>query len=578
MCDKVRDLRDHDRVSNGTAELLSAVEDLRVSLGRARFPLDGEGVTDARSTIARLTTQLDDYVLPRLRDADAPLLAVVGGSTGAGKSTLVNSIVGEQVTRSGVLRPTTRASVLVHHPADKGWFVGERILPHLARITGGDGTEDPGSVRLVASEALSPGIAVLDAPDIDSVVEANRDLSRQLLAAADLWLFVTTAARYADAVPWELLTEAVERGTSVAIVLDRVPPGAEEAISEHLAGMLVERGLRHAPVFTIAEVPLDDGMLPLFQVLPLREWLGNLGADARARGTVVRNTLVGALDSLEPRVEHVAEAYSLQLQARQQLDAMVTSAYGAALERVSVSLSDGSLLRGEVLARWHEFVGTGEFLKTVEVGFGRLRDRLTAAVTGKPAPGAELGEALQSGVVELLVAHARQAREDVSRRWDSVPAGRAVLEAAPLPAGHAVDELVSTTNRLVREWQGDVLDLVRDEGKDRRTTARILAIGTNSVGVILMLVMFSHTAGLTGGEIGIAGGTAVLAQRLLEAVFGDQAVRNLASAARRLLMERTQELFTREEADVRAALAPIDLDDTVVRELQNALAAVKAAR
>ena len=39
---------------------------------------------------------------------------------------------------------------------------------------------------------------MLDAPDIDSVVQ-NRQLASQLLAAADLWLFVTSAARYADA-------------------------------------------------------------------------------------------------------------------------------------------------------------------------------------------------------------------------------------------------------------------------------------------------------------------------------------------------------------------------------------------
>ena len=77
--------------------------------------------------------QLDDYVLPRLRSLDAPLLVVVGGSTGAGKSTLVNSILGRHVTTPGVLRPTTRAPVLVHHPDDAPWFTGQRILPGMAR-------------------------------------------------------------------------------------------------------------------------------------------------------------------------------------------------------------------------------------------------------------------------------------------------------------------------------------------------------------------------------------------------------------------------------------------------------------
>ncbi len=561
-----------------SGELLTAVSGLRQEVGRTTFPLDVGGAAQARETVGTMLNQLDDYILPRLENLDAPLLAVVGGSTGAGKSTLVNSLVGSVVSRSGVLRPTTRASVLVHHPGDAGWFTTPRVLPNLARISGESDDNDPGSVRLVASEGVSPGVALLDAPDIDSVVSANRDLARQLLAAADLWIFVTTAARYADAVPWEMLREAVERGTSIAMVLDRVPPGAEDAISEHLAEMLVTEGLRHAPVFTISEVPLDEnGLLPLFQTQPLKEWLGKLGDDARARGTVVKRTLAGALDSLERRTDSIADAYSMQIQTREQLEAIVTSEYGAALQRVSTGMSDGSLLRGEVLARWHEFVGTGEFLKSVEIGFGRLRDRITAAVTGRPAPGAELGEALQSGVAELVYAHAQQARAEVVRRWEAVPGGEGITDARP-DVARTPDSLVADTDRLVRAWQGDILTLVGQEGKDRRTTARVLAIGVNSIGFVLMLVVFSHTAGLTGSEVGIAGGSAVLAQRLLEAVFGDQAVRNLAGKARMRLLERAEELFDKEQADVRSALEPIALDYDLPHRLLDAAGSVKAAR
>ena len=150
---------------------------------------------------------------------DAPLLTVVGGSTGAGKSTLVNSLVGERVSEPGVLRPTTRSPVLVHHPDDAAWFDQQRILPDLERTT--RATADPGALQLVASTAIPQGLALLDAPDIDSVEERNRSLAAQLLAAADLWLFVTSAARYADQVPWGFLKQAAERSAAVAIVLDR---------------------------------------------------------------------------------------------------------------------------------------------------------------------------------------------------------------------------------------------------------------------------------------------------------------------------------------------------------------------
>ena len=67
--------------------------------------------------------------------------------------------------------------------------------------------------------------------------------------------------------------------------------------------------------------------------------------------------------------------------------------------------------------------------------------------------------------------------------------------------------------RMVRDWQGGVLDLVRTEGGDKRATARFLAYGVNGLGVVLMVVVFASTGGLTGAEVGIAGGTAVLGQK-----------------------------------------------------------------
>src|SRR3712207_696824 len=216
-------------VSSALPDALAALRD---ELRALQLGLDVPGADDSRRLGAEVAAQIDDYLLPRLRQMDAPLLMVVGGSTGAGKSTLVNSLVGEAVTPSGVLRPTTRAPVLVCHPSDRRWFDDDRVLPGLTRTVGADA--GPGGVRLAPTEALPEGLALLDSPDIDSVVEANRDLARQLLAAADAWLFVTTAARYADAVPWDLLRAASERGTALSVVLNRVPPGAGE-VAGHLA-------------------------------------------------------------------------------------------------------------------------------------------------------------------------------------------------------------------------------------------------------------------------------------------------------------------------------------------------------
>ena len=109
--------------------LTRSLEELQEALRWLELPLEVPGVAGQRRTRVEMLGQLEDYVLPRLRQIDAPLLTVVGGSTGAGKSTLVNSVVGRRVTQPGVLRPTTRSPVLVFNHADRAWFDDARILP-----------------------------------------------------------------------------------------------------------------------------------------------------------------------------------------------------------------------------------------------------------------------------------------------------------------------------------------------------------------------------------------------------------------------------------------------------------------
>lgn len=559
-------------------DLLPAVTSLRDEVATTTLPLDLPGVHSAQAGRLELLRQLDDYILPRLTSLDAPLLAVVGGSTGSGKSTLVNSLVGSVVSAPGVLRPTTRSPVLVHHPDDERWFTPARILPHLARSGGGDVVAGAATVQLTGSRTMSPGLALLDAPDIDSVVEGNRQLARQLLGAADLWLFVTTAARYADAVPWELLRQAAQRGTAVAVVLNRVPKEAVPVIREHLGSMLQEQGLGTAPIFTVAETVLDaDGLLPQDEIARLQSWLMALAKDARARALVVRQTLTGALDSLDPRIQALVDASKAQVAARDELDKASRAAYADALEGVGAGMTDGSLLRGEVLARWQEFVGTGEFFRQVESTVSKLRDRIVAGIKGEPVTSVHLDEALHSGVAELVRAEGQGAATLTSRSWRALAGGVSMLQAYP-GLTRVSPEFERTVADLVHDWQGDVLDLVRYEGKDRRTTAKVTAYGVNAVGTVLMLVTFAYTGGLTGAEVGIAGGTAVLGQKLLEAIFGDQAVRTMAEKAKEALLDRVEDAYARERARFSDAVETVPLRGDQARTLSAAATAVRTAR
>jgi hypothetical protein len=568
--------------AGGDESLLDAVVALRERLAPVAFPLKRAGDAQhdrASAELSAVLTQLDDYVVPRLRQLDAPLLAVVGGSTGAGKSTLVNSIVGSNVTASGVLRPTTRSPVLAHHPDDQRWFDGTRILPTMARTTG---PSDLGGLRLVADPSIPRGLALLDAPDLDSVVIANRELATQLLAAADLWLFVTTAARYADAVPWESLRAAAERGTSLAVVLNRVPTPATAEVTHHLAEMLARQDLGAAPLFVIQEVTLTaDSLLPSEVVGPVRQWLTDLAADASARTQLARQTVAGAVHSLSRRVALVAAEADRQVVAHQALAGAVDTAYVAAADRVDESCEDGSMLRGEVLARWQEFVGTGELLRGLEERLGVLRNRVVDYFKGRPPTpdqADQVAVALETGLEAMILDQADAAAEEVVSAWSALDGGTALLADDRETLARRSPELAEQAARAVRDWQGQVLDLIRTEGQGKRTTARFLSLGVNGLGVALMVVVFAHTGGLTGAEVGIAGGTAVVGQRVLEAVFGDQAVRQLTETAREALREHVQLLLQteRERFDQRLARLPVDPD--VGAGLRTALRAVEAAR
>ncbi|WP_433732415.1 ABC transporter [Actinoplanes sp. CA-051413] len=556
-------------------DLAVALSKLRAAIGGTPYPLVMPSAEEAKRIGAALVAQLDDYLLPRLARLDAPLLVVVGGSTGAGKSTLVNSLVRAPVTKAGVLRPTTRSPVLVSHPSDSPWFRNGDLLPGLTRTA--ESSTDPQTLQLVSATALGPGLAFLDAPDIDSVVDRNRQLAAQLLAAADLWLFVTTAARYADAVPWELLTTARLRGTVIALVLDRVPAEAAGEISAHLAEMLTDRDMGAAPIFVLPESILEgSGLLPEDVTRPLHDWFAQLAADSNARAAVVKQTLDGALAALGPAVAGLAEAADEQATAAKALDERVTAAYRTARRTMEDGLQDGRLLRGEVLARWQEFVGTGELLRTLESRVGQLRDKIVAAVTGRPAPGRNLQAALESQLALLLRGVASDAAEQAYAAWQAHPAGVALLEPGlqkPSP------DLPQRAERVIRDWQQFVLELVRSEAGDKRVVARGAAYAVNGIGLTVMIAVFTSTAFIpTGAELAVGAGTTVAAQKVLEAIFGDQAIRTLATRAREELIKRVNVLLDAEAARFTDRTAAVGLELQPGATLRQAAADVERSR
>jgi hypothetical protein len=198
-------------------------------------------------------------------------------------------------------------------------------------------------------------------------------------------------------------------------------------------------------------------------------------------------------------VEAAAAAAGEQERAADVLAADTSDAYRDAVARILDATRDGALLRGEVLARWQDFVGTGEFFRAMEQNTGRFRDRMAAFVRGEPAPAARVETAIETGLQAVIIDQAANAGDAADGRWRSDPAGRQLV---------GTDELSGTAEGFpgkvaaeIRAWQGSLMELIRTEGQGKRTQARWLSFGINGLGAALMIVVFSMTAGLSGLEV-----------------------------------------------------------------------------
>ena len=331
--------------------------------------------------------------------------------------------MGAQVSNTGIRRPTTNSPVLACHPDDVDWFAENVFLPTVPRVRqeGLARSGRDGLLVLAANEGMPKGVALLDTPDIDSVVEAHREFAHQFLDASDLWLFMTTASRYADAAVWELLEYAKERGAALGIVLSRVPPSGSAELTSHFGAMLRANELGDNQRFVINETVITDHRLPPEAAAPVREWLQETAVSADRRVAVLTQTMAGALDTFRSRVPALAAEVEAQLAIRGDLKAAVEGAYAAALAEADQALSDGSLLRGEVLARWQDFAGTGELLRGLQAPRGRQAGRQRKR--GVPARAQSLKSALRASIESLVVSVADRGAEESVKRWRNHPAG-----------------------------------------------------------------------------------------------------------------------------------------------------------
>jgi energy-coupling factor transporter ATP-binding protein EcfA2 len=549
--------------------------DLRDQIASFRFVLDAPGSEEGILTQQDLLNQLDDYVLPRVRRTDSPLLVVLSGSTGAGKSTLVNTLVGARVSATGVLRPTTSSPILVCHPDDADWWLDERfVLPGFGRVLGPAPDAVVGDqLVIMKSEVLPKGLAVLDSPDVDSVFEDHHEFAAQFLAAADVWMCVTTAARYADAQVWRLLHRARDHGATLGIVLSRIPEGGEEVVA-HFTEMLKENGLEAAEQFTIPETRVSGGMLPKKLSEEVHAWLTGITEDEDGRAEVIRSTLGSVLDTFRTRVPELAKRVEEQVALRTMLREEVEGAYATGLAELDEATRNGSLLRGEVLARWQDFAGTGDLERALQARGGQAGHR-GGRRRRAPARVRALKVALRSGLESLVVAAAERAAEDVVGQWQSRQAGVDLLEGRADTLGRASAELSRRTTRAVSAWQDHIIELIRTEGVTKRSVAKFVSYDDEALSLVMMVGLF----GFGTSDVAVEAGTSAVPQRLLKALFGAESLRSMSAKARADLRGRVGILYDEEAIRFGQALDGAGVpDETTPVQLYQATYNLEVAR
>ena len=429
-----------------------------------------------------LLIMFSELISPRLAEATRPLLVVVAGSTGAGKSTLVNSVLGREVTKAGVLRPTTRRPVLLHNPHDV-----DPAGPQLAD-----------EVEIVATDTIPRGLALIDSPDIDSVLEQNRERALKVLSGADLWLFVTTPTRYGDAVPWQVLAQAAQRDVAIAVVLNRTGDAEKREVRSDLARRLREAKLGTAPLFVIADAGAHHGLLSEEFVKPLRRWLGALAGSTHAH-VIAQRSLRGALASVEGPLRELEEILDEQDRALAKVARRCATAEDqvrdrgkrprAETEPASEKLNDAWRAHDDV---WHLLnVPSGEKLKL------RRKERPLIA---------QAFEAVESAINEQL---AKLPLDQYDLLNDAVLDAVAEIELEaqwkaavkrPKEARTEFDEWHKQANELATEWASD------KSQKLRRSQTR--ALGETQTAQLLK----ACAVGLRG------------ARALVGTIFGEKAI------------------------------------------------------
>ena len=196
-------------------DLLARVDDLTA---RVQTWTESDSPWEPAGRVAALLRRVLDRVETLRVRLETPLVVATFGGTGTGKSTLVNALVGEEVTQTGRQRPTTTRPVLILHRDTEADALG---LP-LERF------------EVVRSTAdVLRDIVIVDCPDPDTSETAqagtNLALLRSIVPHCDVLIFAATQQKYRSA---RVLDELADAASGVRLLFVQTHADSDEDIRD----------------------------------------------------------------------------------------------------------------------------------------------------------------------------------------------------------------------------------------------------------------------------------------------------------------------------------------------------------
>ena len=184
-------------------------------------------------------------------------------------------------------------------------------------------------------------------------------------------------------------------------------------------------------------------------------------------------------------------------------------------------------------------------------------------------------EAAFADLVTSVVRHTDTAASKTAAIWVDDPHGAMALSEDAGLWGSSPG-MPSELKAELAEWMEVIGDEIQVMGAQLKGRAQAASIGLNVLGTSAILAVFIHTGGLTGAEIGIGAATAILNQKLLEAIFGEANVAAFVEQARGRLDRILDSVFVSEQQRFISALGPMAQATDLASDLRRA--AYAAAR